>query len=1020
MAQRITAYMCSSKPNVLDAPSMPSIYDLKTEYDEDRGVVIVTAYIHQNYGENEDDCLSDQGSRIVETKMMPLGRELIPCIWGDADSLSWNRGIVEDDRGQFQYRNDFLTIEWENPSEDCGLCFWKLTMIAAKNPLEINFRYPYIFSTAPESTTGMIPESGNKADYWISDASTELHNEPQPNVTPGEIINVVWYMLIDGELLSHTVNGLYYNTPLFTGGEILSVQNEGTTDLKYSVKIEGTVYECMPTDFAQYEVGSWVYVLKQGGQEARTADRRTAYSSSTGTDDSDTATMIERVNEARADNGLYPLRDNTDKLEEAAQNHAKYMAVNDYHGHSEVENNTAFTGETPGDRLAHVEYLGGSYAENVSYGQSSDSAAFASWMDSDGHRANILSEHMTEMGYAKVESADGTWYYCQVFGDYAEKLPEEIEDLTSSYRLIPVTMGQNIINADNFETIDYDHSSNFPEVHDLSYHDAVIKEVSGDYATIGITIQTGDPDDEETEVEYSDVPIFYHCMDSATVSGGGSAFAVDDEVLVLNEGGSNPNNYELTIVGFKNKLKRCGNGFYYCIRIDGPGEDRIIVWRIRTNENPGRVVLDVDVSTEAVHTKFGIDTDSEAVAVANDYKSQMQGAGPIDVFQTWFTSKPMGNPLRAYSACAAHCDNSMEPAFSQQSLDLSNYFLDSEGSKYYHIIASTKDAGTARWAEIYAAANCNTGDCSGSGIEFHFNSLNWNYLEYAATHYYPTYTYPQRSTGDGSYDLVDCGGGFSATLTVYEMDYSWDDGCWLEDEYHYDVSRTTGRCCYSGDSCCAVSFEDFEMEIYWGKAYGSDPTAALQLPCFFFYAERPFDGRYLRESTFSGNSVSYDAIGMSVDRPGIDDDTICYSSVYNDYPVVDWHYSTYIPYNLVTPFGIVPTDDIYYTHQSPFSALWGSVYHPGPPGSTGWWERISEEYNVPISRMPVVGSLIEDYDAIHYYCDPQFSYYSWCYAGSEKCFPDKSFEIVEGFYTVPQPPGFSLSLCSYVNLPSYY
>ena len=38
------------------------------------------------------------------------------------------------------------------------------------------------------------------------------------------------------------------------------------------------------------------------------------------------------------------------------------------------------------------------------------------WMDSPGHRANILFEHFTETGIVRILGEDNNTYFCQVFG----------------------------------------------------------------------------------------------------------------------------------------------------------------------------------------------------------------------------------------------------------------------------------------------------------------------------------------------------------------------------------------------------------------------------------------------------------------------------------------------------------------------------------------------------------------------------------------------------------------------------
>jgi len=55
--------------------------------------------------------------------------------------------------------------------------------------------------------------------------------------------------------------------------------------------------------------------------------------------------------------------------------------------------------------------------ENVAHGYATGRALVRKgWLRSEGHRANILSEHYRLMGLAAVKDGDGRWYAAQVFG----------------------------------------------------------------------------------------------------------------------------------------------------------------------------------------------------------------------------------------------------------------------------------------------------------------------------------------------------------------------------------------------------------------------------------------------------------------------------------------------------------------------------------------------------------------------------------------------------------------------------
>lgn len=56
--------------------------------------------------------------------------------------------------------------------------------------------------------------------------------------------------------------------------------------------------------------------------------------------------------------------------------------------------------------------------ENVAYGYSSGGATVRAWMNSSGHRANILSRSYRGMGLAARKN-NGVWYVAQVFGKRA-------------------------------------------------------------------------------------------------------------------------------------------------------------------------------------------------------------------------------------------------------------------------------------------------------------------------------------------------------------------------------------------------------------------------------------------------------------------------------------------------------------------------------------------------------------------------------------------------------------------------
>lgn len=125
--------------------------------------------------------------------------------------------------------------------------------------------------------------------------------------------------------------------------------------------------------------------------------------------------VLRLVNNKRANKGLKALSLNS-KLQQAAQAHTQDMAVNDFFSH------TGSDGSSMGDRLRRVGYSYSYAAENIAAGSSTAKAVMKQWMNSPGHRANILSPNATEIGigyyFQANDSGNQPWghYWTQNFG----------------------------------------------------------------------------------------------------------------------------------------------------------------------------------------------------------------------------------------------------------------------------------------------------------------------------------------------------------------------------------------------------------------------------------------------------------------------------------------------------------------------------------------------------------------------------------------------------------------------------
>ena len=125
--------------------------------------------------------------------------------------------------------------------------------------------------------------------------------------------------------------------------------------------------------------------------------------------------VLKLTNAERTQAGLQPLKLNS-PLINAAQDHSDDMAEDDFFSHTGVD------GSSVGDRVQESGYQYSTVGENIAAGQRTAAEVVEAWMNSPGHRANILNPDFTEIGvgYAFLETDTGSvnynHYWTQVFG----------------------------------------------------------------------------------------------------------------------------------------------------------------------------------------------------------------------------------------------------------------------------------------------------------------------------------------------------------------------------------------------------------------------------------------------------------------------------------------------------------------------------------------------------------------------------------------------------------------------------
>jgi hypothetical protein len=111
-------------------------------------------------------------------------------------------------------------------------------------------------------------------------------------------------------------------------------------------------------------------------------------------------------------NGLQPWSSGPwEALQQAAFNHARDMATRNYFSHYTPE------GWSPDIRVQGLGY-NGSVGENIYCGSGNPGDAVGAWMNSDGHRANILNPGFTKVGIAHYYDPN-SWckhYWVMVLG----------------------------------------------------------------------------------------------------------------------------------------------------------------------------------------------------------------------------------------------------------------------------------------------------------------------------------------------------------------------------------------------------------------------------------------------------------------------------------------------------------------------------------------------------------------------------------------------------------------------------
>ncbi|MFG1923645.1 CAP domain-containing protein [Cryptosporangium sp. NPDC048952] len=122
----------------------------------------------------------------------------------------------------------------------------------------------------------------------------------------------------------------------------------------------------------------------------------------------ETEEVVALVNSARAQAGCDPVHADA-KLTSAALLHSQDMIARGYFSHNTPD------GASPWDRAKESGYEVPT-GENIAQGQKTAEAVMDAWMNSEGHRANILNCSSKAIGIGRAIDSGGTVYWTQMFG----------------------------------------------------------------------------------------------------------------------------------------------------------------------------------------------------------------------------------------------------------------------------------------------------------------------------------------------------------------------------------------------------------------------------------------------------------------------------------------------------------------------------------------------------------------------------------------------------------------------------
>ncbi|GAB3500757.1 hypothetical protein GCM10027575_00910 [Phytohabitans suffuscus] len=231
-------------------------------------------------------------------------------------------------------------------------------------------------------------------------------------VALGKCMDVAWASRDDGAKvqLAHC-NGGPAQVWVAEGPALRNPHSNKCLDVREANTANGTplqIWKCNPGQANQ----SWRHTGRQvASSKPKPAPTKPATDPATNDDSSLSAyenEVVALTNQERRANGCAPVEVNA-ALARAARLHSEDQARHGKMSH------TGSDGSTPWQRAGRSGYHD-ARSENVAMGYQTPAAVVNAWMNSDGHRKNILNCTVTAIGVGLARAGDGTPYWTQMFG----------------------------------------------------------------------------------------------------------------------------------------------------------------------------------------------------------------------------------------------------------------------------------------------------------------------------------------------------------------------------------------------------------------------------------------------------------------------------------------------------------------------------------------------------------------------------------------------------------------------------